>query len=340
LRAGICEGIVRTSFLRQQKPGSEIGEMKKTVFFLLLAWVLTLLSADLNYNFNYCFQGDIKGTFLLIFPYRVFFMVRGSIDLTGRKMGSDRYRFYYQKAAEPACLIRSVGFSGKYFVVIAAGYDMDSVLVFMVNRINDFKQRHPDYAKSSREFRKLLVHIPPDQQGSIQFDISSDGIVKKHSFHLILKPAYNQKAVDIFFNPFKIMMEFLKAYNHSFLPVPAGEKLYAGRAWQSQPLDFSGNLNGVAWQVAKIIRRYVTFRQKQPFRLGYRIKRADDSGIEIIGESHPDIKVWRRFSIKDFYRNIKLNPLDHTLVEDSIHLEVRDKNGMGGFARATLKLIE
>ncbi|MCK4836282.1 MAG: hypothetical protein KAT17_06580, partial [Candidatus Aminicenantes bacterium] len=188
--------------------------------------------------------------------------------------------------------------------------------------------------------RKLIFQLPANQQGSIGFERSQYGKHKKFISNFVFKANTDDQKVNVFFKVYKILIELLKTYDHSCLPVLNLNELDSKTVWQSPPLDFSPYLNRVGWGAARIMKQFVIFRQKKSFRLQYGVTSMNDSEVEICGEAHPDVKVWGSFKIRDVYRKVKFRSADSVLISDMISLDIRNKKGVGGYAQIILKLMQ
>jgi len=315
--------------------------MKRLICCFLLIGFTCLSGNGLTYNISYLFHGDVKGRFLLIIPYRACFEVSGSADFEVSINNLNQYEFSFIRLKEPGYLFRSQGFGARQFAIVAAYHEMDVLLMFLVEKLNGLKKHNPDYAEYIDNTRKLLVEVPLPQPGAIQFRREPLGTHDHFCFDLELWPTFNQKRIKIDFNVYRIMVEFLKFFNHSYLPEDI-RGFYSGQEpeWRSQWLDISENINEAAWKVTSFMKRFVHFKQKRPFRLNYSWHGIDKDLVEICGDAHPDIKIWGSYKLTAFYRKVRIRKSDSRLIEDFISLEIRNQRGMGGEARIILKLNE
>lgn len=295
----------------------------------------------MTYNISYLFHGNVKGRFLLIIPYRACFEVSASADFEVSVNNLNQYEFSFIRLREPGYLFRSLGFGARQFAVVAAYHEMDVLLMFLDEKLNELRKRYPDFAEYIDNTRKLLVEVPLPQPDAIQFRREPLGTHDHFCFDLELRPTFNQKRIKIDFNVYRIMVEFLKFFNHSYLPADRSG-FFPGHEhqWKSQWLDISDNINEAAWKVTSFIKRFVHFKQKKPFRLNYHWYAIDNDLIEICGDAHPDIKIWGSYRLTAFYRKVRIRKSDSLLFEDFIYLEIRNQKGMGGEARIILKLNE
>lgn len=313
--------------------------MKRLICFVIFIGFTGLSGVGLSYNITYLVQGEVRGTFLMVIPYRVCFEISGSADFKAWKNRFNQYEFTFDRVNKPGYLFRSRGFRARHFVIVAAYHEMNELLVFLVDKLNVLKNRNPVYSEHMQRTRKLLIEIPVEQAGGIRFRRDQFGKHDHFCFNLELRPTFNQSRAKIDFNVYRIMIELLKAFNHSCLPKNVSDFNINHRyEWKSQWLDFSENINQVAWLVATFIKRFITFKQKHPFRLSYHLNSMDDAFIEICGEAHPEVKVWGGYKLKNFYRKVRIRKSDRVLVEDSIYLVIRNQKGMGGGAQIILKL--
>jgi hypothetical protein len=148
--------------------------------------------------------------------------------------------------------------------------------------------------------------------------------------------------LNIDFNIYKILMEMLGAYNHSFLPPRGLRSLLANseREWESPQLDFSPMINRTVVLAARIMGRIKPFKQESPFRLRYRVSRLTSSQIEIIGEAMPGVAIWGKYFITRVSRQVVIRRQDGLLLKDTMSLRIENAKGNGLKARTTLKLIQ
>ncbi|MGD2086515.1 MAG: hypothetical protein PVH61_10060 [Candidatus Aminicenantes bacterium] len=111
------------------------------------------------------------------------------------------------------------------------------------------------------------------------------------------------------------------------------------RLWFSKPLDFSKPLEEVVRLTSQYAEKNLRFKQKQKFKIQYRITALDNIHMEICGESYPDVIMGKKMKIRHILRKIKLRLEDEVVKEDMIFIDFRDKKGKGGTIRLKLQLL-
>ncbi|MCP5050302.1 MAG: hypothetical protein GY940_24255, partial [bacterium] len=109
---------------------------------------------------------------------------------------------------------------------------------------------------------------------------------------------------------------------------------------QSPALDFSENMNRVGSHAANIVDKYVTFRQRSPFKLSYRVVSREPGRLTIHGEAVPQVKIWDGYKVLQVNRTIKIRLPDGAALEDNFYVEIGKRKGKGGFAQCTLTLLQ
>lgn len=317
-----------------------INVVKKAIFCFLLLLVALARAETLDYRVSYLFRGDVKGVFLFIIPFRVFFEMSASADFIAHRDESNHYEFSFQRIPGPGYLFRSVGFQGKRFVFLAAGREPEGTLVFSIDKMSELTKNTPGYAKYMIDTRKVLYTIPSDQQGSMVFERSPFG--KHGRFHtdLFLETGKRSRKSGVYFNIYPILVDLLKAFDHSCVPVSDLKEMDSRMVWQSPPLDLTDTLNRIGWKAAHIMEKFVVFKQSHSFRLTYRVSTLNRVEMEICGDAHPDVRVWGGFRIRDMYRRLRFRLRDSLLISDEVIVDVRNKNNSGGVARVGLELVE
>lgn len=314
----------------------------RIILVILCLASAVILKGELTYNFTYTLQGHTSGKLLLFIPYRVFYESSAAVNFTARKRADAGFEFYFKGIETTGHMMRTSGFSGKTLVVLTANYDVDNAALLGERKKADFDKIAPYYAKFIQRKKQFLFKILPTDHDSIRFTRTPEGIQQNFSMNLMVRFKYYPEKLNICFNIYKILVEMLKIYNHSFLPDKNTDPslLTPFEVWHGPPLDFSPHINKIGRLAARIIKQYVSFKQEKKFRLKYKVSYITDQYIEICGEAHPDIKIWHDFKIKDFIRLIRVRLIDRVTVEDSIHVELRNTRGRGLYAKSTLKLIE
>ena len=80
------------------------------------------------------------------------------------------------------------------------------------------------------------------------------------------------------------------------------------------------------------------FKQRKTFRVQYQALRSQEPIITIQGRATPNIPIWRDYQIKFFSRTIQYDLHRQYLIKDDCQVDIRDEEGKGGIAKASLRL--
>jgi len=306
--------------------------MRKTIsiFFSILFCFLVgpLPAAGHTYNFTYTFQGHTRGKFFLFIPYRVFYKSSASIDFSTQKGEGGNLDFFFKKTVGSGYMMRTSGFPGKAFVVLTADYDLARGLAFGKKKMKQVSSIAPFYNRYIKKRRIFLFKISSRSPDSIRFTRTPDGIHTGCRENFDVHFQYAPEHLNICFNIYKIMTELLKNYNHPYLP-PQGAPVKEETTWQSRGLDFSETLNRVGGLAAKIVKKHVSFKQEYPFHVHYRVLEDNAHNITIQGDAAPQVKIWEQFRITGYTRRVKTRKQDGIIIEDKIHIKIRNRKGQG-----------
>ncbi|NIM16786.1 MAG: hypothetical protein GTO45_32755 [Candidatus Aminicenantes bacterium] len=315
--------------------------MKNITIFLLCLLIVTSPSMptekkELKYNLTYRFQMDMKGRILLFIPYRSFYEASASVNFIARKTNNNPYEFYYDGINQTGYVMTTGGLTGTSLYFFTADYDMEKSTKFRENKITAFMKTYPSYKKSIKKIRRRPMTILSHNKDAIQFTRNANGV---HSNSVV-----NMKLTDsrsfTYSNIYKIMGKLLKIYNHSFLPEHGleGLKKNSHRTWYSKTLDFSRIMTEAARLSSEWAEKNARFKQKRNLILQYQVASVDDHYIVIRGESHPNVRVWKKMGIKHVLRQIRIRLQDNVVVEDTFYLNFFDRKGKGGFVQLKLKI--
>jgi hypothetical protein len=329
--------------------------MKIVIVFIFTACLWPLLSArvtettrtltpgnnGLKYNFTYNFQTDMKGRILLVIPYRFFHEVSASVNFIARKNKEDHYEFCFAGIGGTGYVMTTGGLTGTSLYFFTADYHLEMAAKFRENKIVNFKKAEPYYSENIRKIRRRPMKILSTTDDAIRFSRDPTGIHYNSQVNIQLTDSHS----FTYSNIYKILGKMLNLYNHSFLPGGEdrwevnGLEKFIHRVWFSKPLDFSKPLEEVTRLTSEYAEKKTRFKQKQKFRIQYRVTALDSDTMEICGESYPDVIIGKKMKIRHILRKIKLRPEDDVPVEDMIHLDFRDKKGKGGTIRLKLQLL-
>lgn len=298
-------------------------------------------ASHLKYRFEYTLQGEAGGVFLLLFPYRVFFCASASVLLTAEKSGEKTFGFNFTGIDKSGYLIITWGFSGKTLVTAAADYDLKRARQLLDKDFLIFKEKAPGFSRFIKRRKVFPYRIISRGKNVIKFKRDSDGIHRDCTVDIMLHALQYEKKYNLYFKIYPMLVEILKVYNHSFLPGDCKKvsQLRLNREWHSPPLDFTRIMNRLGKRAAWIVDRYITFKQRAPFRLTYRVVSAAPGKLTVEGEARPRVKIWGGFKIGRVTRTIESTMPGGLVLTDKFHVEIRNKKGKGGFARCALTLV-
>jgi len=308
------------------------------VVLVLIHLSPALLKANLDYNFSYHFRGATHGTILLIIPFRVYYESFASIDFGTKKETDGLLYFSFDNIPETGYMMRTSGFLGKTLVALAADYDLKEGLNCALKNLNGFDvPYYSRFIKRKKPFLFKIFSIGPEE---MRFRRTSNGIHSHFFSNLTERFQHYPEILNIDFNIYRILLEMLKSYNHSFLPGNSLEQLLElpQQEWESPELDYSATINRTVVLAARIMRKIKPFSQKALFRLHYRVSNLTSSRIEITGLAVPDVPIWGKYVITRVARKVVFSIKDRVLLEDTITLHIENPRGNGLQARTTLKL--
>lgn len=310
------------------------------LFVVLVLFHLSpaLLKSNLEYNFSYHFRGATHGTILLIIPFRVYYESFASVDFSAKKEADGSLNFSFDNIAETGYMMRTSGFLGKTLVALAADYDLKEGLNCALKNLNEFDvPYYSRFIKRKKPFLFKIVSGSPEEMG---FRRTPNGIHSHFFSNLTVRFQYYPEILNIDFNIYKILMEMLKSYNHSFLPGDNLAQLLEEpqQEWESPELDYSENINRTVVFAARIMKKIKPFSQKALFRIHYRVSDLTSSRIEITGLAVPDVPIWGKYTISRVSRKVVFAIKDRVLLEDTFLLHIKNPRGNGLHARTTLKL--
>jgi hypothetical protein len=296
---------------------------------------------NLKYRFEYTFYGETTGVFLLFFRYRVFFYVNASIFLDAKKIDQNTFQFNFMDIDKTGFIIRTWGFSGKTLITGAADYDLEKAQQILDKGFSMFEEKAPDFARVNKRQKVFPFKILSRGKNVLTFKRKINGIHKDGSLDMQLKSVKFEKDYDFYFKIYPMMLEMVKIYNHSFFPanIEKISQLEPDMKWKSPALDYSGNMNGVGSYAAYLVDKYVTFKQRSPFKLSYQVVSREPGKLTIHGESVPVVKIWDGYKVLRVNRTIEIRLPDGAALEDNFYVEIGKKEGKGGFAQCSLTMI-
>jgi len=317
----------------------------RTPLLLLGALLFTVrMEGGQRYNFTYLIKGNASSKILLFFPFRVSFEMSASVNFSSERKGRDTMAFTFADLPQAAYLVRTLGFSGHELAILAVDYDTDRALRFAEKKYPEWQKDTPAYAARIKKVKKFPHRLTDVGGQGLVFERDSTGVQRNCRSGLGVKYRYYPSKHNLYFNVFPIAAEMLALYDHPVLPPGADlGKLAAGAMaaeWDSPWLDYSGALNRIGAWMEKVVKSLVTVEQRWKFRLHYRIDRFVFPEIDICGEAHPDVTIWKSYMIRDMVRRLRFRLPGNVLVQDDIWISLRNGKGQGGDAYLSLRLVE
>ena len=175
----------------------------------------------------------------------------------------------------------------------------------------------------------------------ITFKRDINGIHRDYFIDMELKFLDYKKKYDFYFKIYPMLLEMVKVYSHSFFP---GNKekiseIEPGMEWHSPVLDFTENMNGLGERAAEVVKKFITFRQRRPIKLAYRVVSETPGILAIHGEAMPQVKIWDGYKIMQVTRDVKIRLTDGVVLGDKFQVEIRKDKGKCGSAQCALTLI-
>jgi len=297
--------------------------------------------AGTSYRLEYSIRGGAISRLLFIFPLRVFYEASAAVDLTAISQEDGSICFAFARVPRTCFILRTLGFSGKTLALLTVGENEDGSEAFAEEILSLWRSRTPEFAERIKTVKKFSHLLAP---GSHSFAFERDAAGFYRDFLVGLEPRYRHypAKTGLYFKVFPMLANLLKLLNHRFLP--SGSALGGGAVlpaeWDGDELDFSSELNQAAGLLEKQVKSLVAVDQKFPFRLRFHVVSAGAEEIEICGEGHPDVPLWKGFMLREVFRRVRLRPADRELLSDEIWMGIRNAKGQGGFGRLLLKKID
>jgi hypothetical protein len=296
----------------------------------------------LKYRFECTFQAKSTGVILFFFRYRVFYYSNASILLTAQKTDPRTFQFHFDGIDKTAYLHVTCGLSGKTLITGAADYDLKKARQILDKDSLLFKEKAPDFFRVIKQWKTFPFQILSRGKDVITFKRDINGVHRDCCINMRFQSIKYDKKYGFHFEVYSILWEMLQIYNHPFFP-GSWQKLpllEPGMEWSGPELDFSRRLNCIGPRVSSIVEKLVTFKQKRPFKLVYRVVSRTPGRLTIHGEAMPRVKIWGGYKIMQVTRKIDIRLPDGVVLGDTFHVDINKKEGKGGFVSCALTLIQ
>ncbi|MCX6558800.1 MAG: hypothetical protein NTW95_15450 [Candidatus Aminicenantes bacterium] len=309
--------------------------------FLLFSLIANAGAVELRYCLEYQICGSAISRLLFFFPLRIYYDTSLAAYFTAATSPDGKTSFVLEKIPRSAYLLRTLGFSGKTLAILSADMEEARAKLYRENILAQWQKDAPEFAKRVKNVKQFPHLLIKTGDAGLSFSRDSEGRYGDFALNLENRYVYHPARTGIFFNIFPMLGELLEMLNHPFLPgMGIAQVRQFPVAWDGDALDFSAPMNRLGGQLEKIVRSLVTVEQKFPFRLKFRVHENGPEAVEICGEAHPDVPLWKNFMIREAFRRVRLRLADGTLLLDEIWVGIRNNKGQGGFGRLQLRLID
>jgi hypothetical protein len=309
--------------------------------FLFFSLIAEAGTAESRYCLEYQICGSAISRLLFFFPLRIYYDTSMAAHFTASIRPDGKTSFVFEKIPRSAYLLRTLGFSGKTLAILSTDMDEARAKLFRESILAQWQKDAPEFAmriKTVKHFPHLLAKTG---DAGLSFTRDSEGRYGDFALGLENRFIYHPARTGIYFNIFPMLGELLEMLNHPFLPrMGIAQIRQFPVAWDGDALDFSAAMNRLGGQLEKVVKSLVTVEQKFPFRLKFRVYENGPEAVEICGEAHPDVPLWKNFMIREVFRRVRLRLADGALLLDEIWVGIRNNKGQGGFGRLQFKLID
>jgi|GEM_PF-2441970 len=313
----------------------------------IILWMLFLAAVQFagavdRYRYTFETRADSHGTILLFIKYRVFYECRGEVTFLRQILSPGQASYRLDSIPRSGHMARTLGFSGRKLGIFTAntpGGDFLEQSSLIKEKILKNEPYYARFIDKTIYYPYDILSIPPRSNG---FRRTLGGI-QTHS-RIRIPIAYSNPRIKIktYFRVYDILSDSLEFYNHSVLPpgVQDPAELTEGRTWWSEPLDFTPLLNNTLIKAARIMDLILPFRQERSFRVQYRVGNRTGPTLYLKGTAAPGVSIWREYRIRSFLREMSYDLENRCPVRDHCEVIIRNEDGTGGFARATLERID
>ncbi len=294
-----------------------------------------------TYKFDYIFQGKTSGTILLLFRYRFFLYASASAIFRVEKITRETTRFTFVDIDKPGILTRTFGFSGKGLITGAVAYNSEETRELLANDMVIIREKAADFSRLIKRREVYPYKLLSGEPGGITFLRTEKGIHREGSLNLTVQPISDKNSDHFNFKLYEILMEMLKIYNHPFFPenVKTWTDQGPDNEWYSPPLDFSDSMNNIGCLATAAIKKLITFKQIETFKLTYRVISRTPGKLTIEGKAEPCTKIWNSYEILQVCRTTELRLPDGLLLQDKFFIDIKNPKGKGGQVHCSLTLI-
>ncbi|HDP95612.1 MAG TPA: hypothetical protein ENN40_09665 [Candidatus Aminicenantes bacterium] len=310
---------------------------------LLMAMTVCLPSAE-RYRFIYRLQGAAKGHILFIIPYRAFYRSQASALFQVMPLKPGHREFVLETVDQTGIMLRTTGFSGHTMVVLTADKELERGIRNGRNLWQKWRQHLSYYPRFVRRVKDFQFRFHGPVSGGIRFQRTPGGIHANSHYSMDVRFRYHPEELRIDFNLYRIMVEMIGLFNHSFHPPDQAFVFQYGAVlagfWVSPALDFSQPINAIAALASRFVKGLKDFNQEKPFHLLYRLEPSIPGTIQICGTAHPDVPIWGRFRIQLFIRRVTMDAHSGRLLRDELQTRITKGNRGSMTVMARLEALE
>lgn len=318
---------------------------QKVVSFVMMSALMILLvrpgAAAERYRLSFSFSGQAQGKILIFFPFRFSYEAAAELELTAESDGQGGLNFSFLRLSSPGYVMRTLGFSGRAFVIVTAHDQYEVGEAFGKDRVADWQTDHPDYSKHVRKVKYLSFKVENTVPEAFVFHRNGGGQVSQAASRLRLHYKHHPQDIGIYFRVYALFSEILGLFNHVVWPdsqttMPSSVPV----EWSRESIDLSQVLLRMGAQTEKIVASAVKFDQKQPFSMVYRLVKQDDQITELVGRNQGNPLIWRNFRIQTCERHIIVQGRDALPLRDELRLLIGNEKGQGGGGYLLLERID
>jgi hypothetical protein len=292
-----------------------------------------------KYRLSFSFSGQAQGKILIFFPFRFSYEAAAELQLRADPDGQGGLNFRFDGVSKPGYVMRTLGFSGKAFVIVTAHEQHQIGEAFGKERVARWLEDNPTYSKHFRKVKYLSFTVDNRVPESFVFHRNAGGLVSQAASSLALRYKHHPQEIGIYFRVYALFAEMLGLFNHRVWPENQ-TAMSLPPEWSRNSIDLSEVLLRVGAQTEKIVASSVKFDQDRPFAMVYRVLGSDGDSIEIIGKNQGTPRIWRNFHIMSCDRRISLRSRDGLVLRDELKLVIGNDKKQGGGGYLLLERME
>ncbi len=305
-------------------------KVKKKSFLIigfLIAVILNGFSSESIYRLRMNFYARSWGKLILIIPYRAYAEVGADLILKVKKK-KEGYYYYFNDIGSPVYYVQTIDFIPKEIHARVGAKSIREGVSFGKKKLNTICSHDPIFCKgipiSKKKALPFLFRELKDD--NFEFVRLKNGKIPKESVKNRIKLYYAWPARSKFGIPsYDMLKASLCFFNIRYKEYNDTNK----KKYRVMNINLNECLNRVLYYAVPAVKRFLHLRQKRLFHQYY-IREEKNGRIFLKGEAYPDVKVWGKYKIKYFNREMIINSKTGEFVYDIIRLKVSDEIGRGG----------